>query len=97
MVDSDFDKESEPMTKGNDKGAEELKQVKKWPKKEDMGLLKELKKNKKTTDIWELLMHSQDYRKALIQALSNITISTIVTPEEMIKKVIDKTTKMISF
>ncbi|XP_048229363.1 uncharacterized protein LOC125369935 [Ricinus communis] len=60
-------------------------------------LLKQWKKENKTTNVWELLMHPSDHIKALIQALSSISVSTTATPKEMIKTVIEKTTRMITF
>ena len=42
------------------------------------------KKEEIITSVWELLMHSRDYRKALVLALDQKRISTGCTPEQMV-------------
>ena len=48
-------------------------------------------------NIWELLMHSSNHRKALVKSLTKISIETAATPEAMVAKVIEKKHGVIAF
>ena len=49
-------------------------------------ILEQLKKVKANVSIWELLMHSNSYRKALVKALTKMNIQTNATPEALVAK-----------
>ena len=54
---------------------------------EDDLILEQLKKAKANVSIWELLMHSSSHRKALVKALTKMSIQTNTTPEAMVAKI----------
>ena len=54
---------------------------------EDDMILEQLKKAKASVSIWELLMHSSSQMKALVKALTKMTIQTNTTLEAMVAKI----------
>ena len=60
-------------------------------------ILKQLKKAKANVSIWELLMHSSSHRKALVKALSKMSIQTNEIPESMVAKIIENKQGVITF
>ena len=64
---------------------------------EDDLILEQLKKAKASVSIWELLMHSSNYRKALIKALTKMSIQTNVTSEVMVAKITENKQGVITF
>ena len=64
---------------------------------EDDLILEQLKKEKASVSIWELLIHSSSHRKALVKALTKMSIQTNATPEAMVAKIIEKKQRIITF
>ena len=52
-------------------------------------ILEQLKRVKASVSIWELLMHSNSHRKALVKALTKMNIQTNATLEAMVAKIIE--------
>ena len=57
---------------------------------EDDMILEQLKKVKASVSIWKLLMYSSSHKKALVKALTKMSIQTNATPEAMVAKIIEK-------
>ena len=64
---------------------------------EDELILEQLKKAKASVSIWELLMHSSSHRKALVKALTKMSIQTNATPEAMVAKITENKQGVITF
>ena len=60
-------------------------------------ILKQLKKAKANVSIWELLIHSSSHMKALVKALTKMSIKTNATPEAMVAKITENKQGVITF
>ena len=64
---------------------------------EDDLILEQLKKSKASMSVWELLMHSSSHRKALVKALTKMSIQTNATSEAMVAKITENKQGVITF
>ena len=60
-------------------------------------ILEQLKKAKANISIWELLMHSSSHRKALVKALTKMSIQTTATLEAMVARITENKQGIITF
>ena len=60
-------------------------------------IVEQLKKAKANVSIWEILMHSSNYKKALVKALAKMNIQTTTTLEAMVAKVTENKQGVITF
>ena len=60
-------------------------------------ILEQLKKEKANMSIWELLMHSSRYRKALVKVLDKMNIQTTIMPQAIVAKVTKNKQDVITF
>ena len=88
-----------PVEKKTEKAVEKEEEVKEGDSDEpdDDLILEQLKKAQANISIWEHLMHSSSYRKALVKALANMNIQTTVTPEAMVARITENKQGVITF
>ena len=75
----------------------EKEEVEDSDESEDDLILEQLKKAKASVSIWELLIYSSSHRKALVKALTKMSIQTNATPKAMVAKITENKQGVITF